>query len=114
MDELVIAPRRQGAASYLPVAGAARNDKIREEEEAMFELTDEQRRELSEPEPTAVDPQTKEAYVLVPREIYERVKDKRYDDSPWTDEEMDLLAAEAADLLGWEGMDGYQAARDFA
>jgi hypothetical protein len=27
--------------------------------------------------------------------------------SPWTDEEMDLLAAEDGDSLGWEGMDVY-------
>jgi hypothetical protein len=33
---------------------------------------------------------------------------KDYDDGPWTDEEMDLLAAENADMLGWDGMDGYQ------
>lgn len=31
-----------------------------------------------------------------------------YDDSPWMDEEMDLLAAEDADALGWEGMEAYQ------
>ena len=74
----------------------------------MFELTDEQRHELNKPEPTAVDPRTKEAYVLIPREVYERIKGLLYDDSPWTDEEMDLLAAEAADLLGWEGMEAYQ------
>jgi hypothetical protein len=32
----------------------------------------------------------------------------KYDESPWTDEEMDLLAAEDADCLGWEGMEVYQ------
>ncbi|HVS35830.1 MAG TPA: hypothetical protein VMS17_09630 [Gemmataceae bacterium] len=74
----------------------------------MFELTEEQPHELSAPEPVAVDPQTGNAYVLVTREIYERIKDQLYDDSPWTDEELDLLAAEAADLLGWEGMEAYQ------
>jgi hypothetical protein len=31
-----------------------------------------------------------------------------YDDSPWTDEEMNLLAAEDANTLGWEGMEAYQ------
>ena len=30
------------------------------------------------------------------------------DDSPWSDEEMDMLAAEDADRLGWDGMDVYQ------
>ena len=28
--------------------------------------------------------------------------------SPWTDEEMDLLATADADSLGWEGMEAYQ------
>ncbi len=31
-----------------------------------------------------------------------------YDDSPWTDEEMDLLAIEDADALDWEGREVYQ------
>ena len=39
-------------------------------------------------------------------EILRRVP--AYDDSAWTDEEMDLLAAEDADTLGWEGMEAYQ------
>lgn len=40
----------------------------------MFELTSEQRQELNSPEPTAVDPQTRQAYVLVRREAFERIK----------------------------------------
>jgi hypothetical protein len=40
----------------------------------MFELTEQQRRELSVPEPTAVDPETQQTYVLVRRESYERLK----------------------------------------
>ena len=31
-----------------------------------------------------------------------------YDASPWTEEEMDLLAAASADELGWEGFEPYQ------
>jgi hypothetical protein len=65
----------------------------------MMELTDEQRRELAEPEPVAIDPQTQQVYVLVRKEIYERLKELLYDDGPWTDEEMDLLAEEAGELL---------------
>jgi hypothetical protein len=30
-----------------------------------------------------------------------------YDDSPWTDEEMEFLAWEAGKLAGWEEMDEY-------
>ncbi len=41
----------------------------------MFELTPEQRRELDGPEPArAVDPQTNQTYVLVPTDVYERLK----------------------------------------
>ena len=40
----------------------------------MIEFTEEQRRQLSGPEPLAVDPETGQAYVLVRREAYERLK----------------------------------------
>ena len=65
----------------------------------MIELTPQQRHELTEPEPLAIDPETKETYVLVRKEVYERLRELLYDDSPWTDEEMDLLAAEVDAIL---------------
>lgn len=40
----------------------------------MIELNDQQRHELSAPEPIAIDPQTRETYVLVRRQVYERLK----------------------------------------
>lgn len=40
----------------------------------MIELNEQQRQELTSPEPIAVDPQTHETYVLVPREAYDRLK----------------------------------------
>jgi hypothetical protein len=40
----------------------------------VIELTDQQRQELSAPEPVAIDPQTRETYVLVRRDGYERFK----------------------------------------
>ena len=41
----------------------------------MFDLTPEQRQELRGPEPArAIDPQTKNEYVLVPTDVYERIK----------------------------------------
>lgn len=40
----------------------------------MIELTEQQRDELKNPEPMAIDPRTRETYVLVPREVYERLK----------------------------------------
>jgi hypothetical protein len=40
----------------------------------MIELTEQQRQELSSPEPIVIDPQTRDTYVLVRRETYERLK----------------------------------------
>jgi hypothetical protein len=40
----------------------------------MIELTNEQRHELQDPEPLAIDPLTGQTYVLVRKEIYERLK----------------------------------------
>ena len=74
----------------------------------MIELTEHQRQALAvagEQPPTLIDPQTHAAYVLLPRHVYERFRELVYDDSPWSDEEMDLLAGEDADRLGWEGME---------
>ena len=75
----------------------------------MIVLTDEQRQELNQPEPAAIDPQTKDTYVLLRKETYERLKELAYDDSPWTDEERELLAWEAGQHAGWdeEEMDVY-------
>jgi hypothetical protein len=64
----------------------------------MIELTEEQRQAVrGRSRPRLVDPQTKETYVLLRTEEYERLAE--YDDSPWTDEEMYLLAAEAGEML---------------
>ena len=46
--------------------------------------------------------------VVVRADVFERLNAPRYDDDPWTDEEMDMLAAEDADRLGWDGMEIYQ------
>jgi hypothetical protein len=40
----------------------------------MIELTEQQRQELSAPEPVAIDPLTRATYVLVRREAYDRLK----------------------------------------
>jgi hypothetical protein len=69
-------------------------------EKAMIELTEQQRQALREHsgEPLRLmDPTTQQTFVLIPQEVYERLKP--YDDSPWTAEEMDLLAAEAGEML---------------
>ena len=46
--------------------------------------------------------------VILPADLFERLSSRPYDDSPWTDEEMNRLAGEDADSLGWEGMEAYQ------
>lgn len=46
----------------------------------MIELTQEQRQELNAPEPTAIDPETKEEYVLVRKEVYARLRALLEDD----------------------------------
>jgi hypothetical protein len=43
-------------------------------EAAMIELTEEQRQQMTSPEPVAIDPVTREEYVLVRREVYDRLK----------------------------------------
>jgi hypothetical protein len=43
-----------------------------------------------------VNPRTKETFVLVPVDEYERLKDDEYDDSPWMREELQALAWEVA------------------
>jgi hypothetical protein len=76
----------------------------------MIELTEQQVQAITaagKTPPVVVDPKTKTAYVLLRQDMYERLTDKHYDDSPWTDEEMDLLAWEAGKHAGWEDMDEY-------
>ena len=52
-----------------------------------------------------VDPMTQQAFMLVREDQFKRLNELAYDAGPWTEEEMDLLAAEDADSLGWEGME---------
>jgi hypothetical protein len=40
----------------------------------MIELTEQQRQELSAAEPVAVDPHTKQEYILVRKEVYAQLK----------------------------------------
>lgn len=73
----------------------------------MIELTEQQVRALEDPEvipPRVVNPQTKETFVLLRVDEYERLKDE-YDDSPWTREELEALAWETAERAGWEEID---------
>ena len=61
----------------------------------MVELTNEQKEALVKGEAVRLRDNGLE-YVLVRADVYDKLA---YDDSPWTDEEMDLLAEEAGNLL---------------
>jgi hypothetical protein len=76
----------------------------------MIELTEQQRQALEHPEstpPRVVNPQTKETFVLLRVDEYERLKVDEYDDSPWTREELHALAWEAGKPFGWDDMNEY-------
>ena len=51
----------------------------------MIELTQEQRHVLSHAEPTVLDPLTREAYVLVRKEVYDRMKGALAGDQEWAE-----------------------------
>jgi hypothetical protein len=49
-------------------------DDVKRRQNAMIELTEQQRQDLNSPEPVAIDPETRQTYVLVRSEAYERIK----------------------------------------
>ena len=68
----------------------------------MPELTEEMRRELraSGDAPLRLtDPETGHEYVVLRADVFDHLKDSTYDDSEWTDEEMDRLAAESMNQI---------------
>jgi hypothetical protein len=76
----------------------------------MIELTEQQIQALQNPDatpPRVLNPQTKETFVLLPVDQYERLLEEEYDDSPWTREELEALAWETGERLGWEDADEY-------
>ena len=75
----------------------------------MIELTEAQRHELTESEPTAIDPRTKETYILVRKNVYDRIKGLLSEDGEWTEDELRLLLARSSEANGWNkpGMDDY-------
>ncbi len=90
---------------------ADHNDcKMRIMEAVMIELTEQQLQAIESSDATSprlVNPRTKETFVLLRLDEYERLKEGEYDDSPWTREELQTLAWEAGKYVGWEDMDEY-------
>jgi hypothetical protein len=75
-----------------------------------IQLTEEQAQALAasgDAPPTLVDPKTQTDYVLIRKDVYERLTGEPYDDSPWTAEERDALAWEAGKHAGWDDMPEY-------
>lgn len=75
----------------------------------MIELTEQQVKALENVEdapPRLVNLRTKETFVLLRVDEYERLTED-YDDSPWTREELEALAWEAGKHIGWEDADEY-------
>ena len=74
----------------------------------MIELTEQQMRAWNIPiatPPRVVNPRTKETFVLLRVDEYERLKDEEYDDSPWTREELQALAWERVKHEDWDEYD---------
>jgi len=74
----------------------------------MIELTEEQMQALQDsPSVPArlVNPRTNEAFILLRIDEYDRLKSCEYDDSPWTREELECLAREAGEHMGWDEYD---------
>jgi hypothetical protein len=78
-------------------------------EQVMFELTQSQRKELSLPEPRAIDPATQQAYVLVREELYQRMKGLLYEAGEWNEQVLRQQLACSITANGWDapGMDDY-------
>jgi hypothetical protein len=74
----------------------------------MIELTEQQAQALKSAEripPRVVDPLTKETFVLLRADEYERLKEYEYDDSPWTRDELQALAWERVKHEDWDEYD---------
>ncbi len=76
----------------------------------MIEITDEQRQRLESGEAVdIIDPRTAQRYVILQKDVYERVRHLLYDDSAWTEDELRLQLARSAKDNGWDeaGMEDY-------
>jgi hypothetical protein len=75
-------------------------------ETAMIELMEQQKQAIGSGEPVRLRENGQE-YVLVRADVFDRLVEGEYDDSPWTSEERYGLAWEAGKHAGWEDMDEY-------
>ena len=71
----------------------------------MMELTPEQRQQLRQANGAEVrfrDPEANREYVILPAEIYNRLRSILSDDGDWTPEEQLFLLAESGKRAGWD------------
>jgi hypothetical protein len=76
----------------------------------MIVLTEEQQQKLESSQAVEVtDAQTSRPYVVLPKDVCERVRHLLYDDSEWTEDELRLQLARSAEANGWDepGMESY-------
>ena len=76
----------------------------------MIELSTEQQLAIAvEENPTVIDPRTNAAYILVRKEVFDRIKGLLLDDSDWSDAEMRSQLARSVVANGWDDplMDDY-------
>jgi hypothetical protein len=74
----------------------------------MIEMTEQQMQAFETPDvtpPRIMNPRTKETFVLLRVDEYERLKEDEYDDSPWTREELQALAWERGKHEDWDEYD---------
>jgi hypothetical protein len=74
----------------------------------MIELTEQQTQALEHTDvfPARVlNPRTKETFILLRIDEFERLKEAEYDDSPWTREELQALAWEQVKHEDWDEYD---------
>lgn len=76
----------------------------------MIELTAPQIEALGGPggvPPRAINPATRETYVIIPLADYRRLSEADYDDSGWTREELEAQMWALGAAEGWDGADDY-------
>jgi hypothetical protein len=83
----------------------------------MIELSDQQWQEFRQAntrEVRLIDRKTGQEYVILPAEVYERLKGLIYDGGDWTPEEQLRILAESGRRAGWNdpAMDVYDSLRD--
>ena len=74
----------------------------------MIELTEQQMQSLENTEvtpPRVVNPRTREMFVLLRVDEFQRLTQEEYDDSPWTREELQALAWERVKHEDWAEYD---------